>query len=60
MQALREELARQRTTFIGGNLGADVDPELAAQYAAKVRQLEDQVLRWVEWESAGCWDYIAV
>ncbi|WAR03106.1 KIF27-like protein [Mya arenaria] len=45
IKALREELARQRTTLGGGNSGWETDPELAAKYAGQVRQLEDQVIR---------------
>lgn len=45
LQALREELARQRTTMIGGNGVLDTDPELAAKYASQIKQLEDQVIR---------------
>ena len=59
-QALREELARQRTTFIGGNGICDTDPELAAKYAGQIKQLEDQVGRlvmqlvWLKWKASIC------
>ncbi|KAH3886113.1 hypothetical protein DPMN_010114 [Dreissena polymorpha] len=45
IKALRQELARQRTTVGGGNSGWETDPELAAKYAGQIRQLEDQVAR---------------
>lgn len=45
IQALREELARQRTTVVGANTGWENDPELAAKYVSQIKQLEDQVAR---------------
>ncbi|KAL4224634.1 Kinesin-like protein kif27 [Mactra antiquata] len=45
IKALREELARQRTTVGGLNSGWEKDPELAAKYVNQIKQLEDQVAR---------------
>lgn len=44
-QALREELARQRTTMLSN--GPDSDPEKTARYAGQITKLEDQVARLV-------------
>lgn len=44
LQALREELARQRTTMLSN--GPDLDPEKTARYAGQITKLEDQVARY--------------
>ncbi|XP_045174185.2 kinesin-like protein KIF27 isoform X3 [Mercenaria mercenaria] len=45
IKALREELARQRTTVTRGNTGWENDPDLAAKYVSQIKHLEDQVAR---------------